>query len=430
MALGFIGAAISAVGGNLKDQWKDAVICEDMTNNVLMMRKTTKTGVISHGSSIIVNPGQIAVIVSGGRVVDATAQEGVYRYEEGAPSFFAGDFGASFKDMWTRFTYGGGRPIQDSVFYINATEILDNGFGTAVPVMYRDWEHAVMNARMGGGLQPMKVDITCFGKYTFKIKDPAAFLREIAGTADIYEKETLCEQMRAEVQSALQAVLNELCSEKNKVAPLDLPSQTPLIKKIMQEGVYDEDIRRRGINIVSFAIQGIKLTEESAEKIDRYEIGGDAYQQQGVMTDAYATAMVDAANNTSGAATGFMGMGMVNMMGAPAMFGNQMMNNQMQQQPMQQQPMQQQPMQQQPMQQGMNMAGAQTMQQPQAAPTPAADPAPAAAGITCAKCGATVVGKFCAECGTKVEVPTKKFCSNCGKEVSGKFCAECGTQVQ
>lgn len=425
MALGFIGAAISAVGGNLKDQWKDAVICEDMTNNVLMMRKTTKTGVISHGSSIIVNPGQIAVIVSGGRVVDATAQEGVYRYEEGAPSFFAGDFGASFKDMWTRFTYGGGRPIQDSVFYINATEILDNGFGTAVPVMYRDWEHAVMNARMGGGLQPMKVDITCFGKYTFKIKDPAAFLREIAGTADIYEKETLCEQMRAEVQSALQAVLNELCSEKNKVAPLDLPSQTPLIKKIMQEGVYDEDIRRRGINIVSFAIQGIKLTEESAEKIDRYEIGGDAYQQQGVMTDAYATAMVDAANNTSGAATGFMGMGMVNMMGAPAMFGNQMMNNQMQQQPMQQQPMQQQPM-----QQGMNMAGAQTMQQPQAAPTPAADPAPAAAGITCAKCGATVVGKFCAECGTKVEVPTKKFCSNCGKEVSGKFCAECGTQVQ
>ena len=418
MALGFIGAAISAVGGNLKDQWKDAVICEDMTNNVLMMRKTTKTGVISHGSSIIVNPGQIAVIVSGGRVVDATAQEGVYRYEEGAPSFFAGDFGASFKDMWTRFTYGGGRPIQDSVFYINATEILDNGFGTAVPVMYRDWEHAVMNARMGGGLQPMKVDITCFGKYTFKIKDPAAFLREIAGTADIYEKETLCEQMRAEVQSALQAVLNELCSEKNKVAPLDLPSQTPLIKKIMQEGVYDEDIRRRGINIVSFAIQGIKLTEESAEKIDRYEIGGDAYQQQGVMTDAYATAMVDAANNTSGAATGFMGMGMVNMMGAPAMFGNQMMNNQMQQQPMQQQPMQQ----------GMNMAGAQTMQQPQAAP--AAAPTPAAAGITCAKCGATVVGKFCAECGTKVEVPTKKFCSNCGKEVSGKFCAECGTQVQ
>ena len=99
MALGFIGAAFSAIGGNLKDQWKDAIMCEDMPNNVLMMRKTSKTGVISHGSSIIVNPGQIAVIISGGRVVDATAQEGVYRYEEGAPSFFAGDFGASFKDM-------------------------------------------------------------------------------------------------------------------------------------------------------------------------------------------------------------------------------------------------------------------------------------------------------------------------------------------
>lgn len=428
MALGFIGAAISAIGGNLKDQWKDAIVCEDMPNNVLMMRKTSKTGVISHGSSIIVNPGQIAVIISGGRVVDATAQEGVYRYEEGAPSFFAGDFGASFKDMWTRFTYGGGRPLQDSVYYINATEILDNGFGTAAPVMYRDWEHAVMNARMGI-MQPMKVDVKCFGKYTFKIADPATFLREVAGTADIYEKETLCEQMRTEVQAALQSVLNRLCAEDYKILPLDLPSKAGFIKQVMQDGVYDEDIRRRGIKIVSFAIASITLTEESQQKIDRYEIGGDVFQQQGVMTDAYATAMVDAANNAKGAATGFMGMGMANMMGAPAMFGNQMMGNQMQQQGLQ--AMQQQNMQN--MQnQGMGIQGAQPQMmagQPAPQPTSVAQPI-AAAGTTCPTCGAAVTGKFCAECGTKIEVPAKKFCSNCGKEVTGKFCAECGTQVQ
>lgn len=423
MALGFIGAAFSAIGGNLKDQWKDAIMCEDMPNNVLMMRKTSKTGVISHGSSIIVNPGQIAVIISGGRVVDATAQEGVYRYEEGAPSFFAGDFGASFKDMWTRFTYGGGRPIEDSVFYLNATEILDNGFGTASPVMYRDWEHAVMNARMGI-MQPMKVDVKCFGKYTFKIADPAVFLREVAGTADIYEKEMLCDQMRTEVQSSLQSVLNRLCAEDYKILPIDLPSKTGLIKQIMQDGVYDEDIRRRGIKIVSFAIASITLTEESQEKIDRYEIGGDVYQQQGVMTDAYATAMVDAANNANGAGTGFMGMGMANMMGAPAMFGSQMMQNQMpNMQTMQQQNVQSM------QQQGMAVPGAGTQPQMMTQPQMAA-PQAAPAGATCPKCGAAVLGKFCAECGTKIEAPAKKFCSNCGKEVQGKFCAECGTPVQ
>ena len=430
MALGFIGAAFSAISGNLKDQWKDAIVCEDMPNNVLMMKKTSKTGVISHGSYIIVNPGQIAVIVSGGRVVDATAQEGAYKYEEGAPSFFAGDFGASFKDMWTRFTFGGGRPLQDSVYYINATEILDNGFGTAVPVMYRDWEHPVMNARMGT-MQPMKVDIRCFGKYTFKIADPAVFLREVAGTADVYEKETLCEQMRTEVTSSLQSVLNRLCAEDYKILPLDLPSKAGFIKQIMQEGVYDEDIRRRGIKIVSFAIAGITLTEESQEKIDRYEIGGDVYQQQGVMTDAYATAMVDAANNANGAATGFMGMGMANMMGAPAMFGNQMMTGQVQQQGLQ--AMQQQNVQ--SMQnQGMAVAGAQPMMagQPGAQAAPVAQPVVpgAPAGATCPTCGAAVSGKFCAECGTKIEAPAKKFCSNCGKEVVGKFCAECGTPAQ
>ena len=93
-----------------------------------------------------------------------------------------------------------------------------------------------MNARMGI-MQPMKVDVKCFGKYTFKIDNPATFLREVAGTADIYEKEMLCDQMRTEVQSSLQAVLNRLCAEDYKILPIDLPSKTGLIKQIMQDGV-------------------------------------------------------------------------------------------------------------------------------------------------------------------------------------------------
>ena len=407
MALGFIGAAISAIGGNLKDQWKDAVMCEDMPNNVLMMRKTSKTGVISHGSSIIVNPGQIAVIVSGGRVVDATAQEGVYRYEEGAPSFFAGDFGASFKDMWTRFTYGGGRPLQDSVYYINATEILDNGFGTAAPVMYRDWEHAVMNARMGI-MQPMKVDVKCFGKYTFKIADPAVFMSKVAGTAEIFRKDEIIDQMRSEVIGSFQNVLNELGNSNHKTPVLELPSSTDEIKKVMDEKVFDQPIRDRGLSIVGFVVESVTLDEDSEKKIDNYELSSNSFMQQGTLVGAYANAVQDAANNAGGAMNGFMGVGMMNM-ASGGVFGGAVQNAQAPQAAPATQaynPYEGQNSQGQPLHPGVVAHGENAEELADDAEVPAQEAAPAEEAKPMA---------FCPNCGTKNN--GSNFCGNCGTKL-------------
>ena len=106
--MGLIKAAVSAVSSTLKDQWKEAIRCEEMTNDVLMVKKTTPTGVITNKSTIIVAPGQCAIIYDNGRVIDATAEEGVYNFDSSSsPSFFAGQFGAVFKEMWQRFTYSG-----------------------------------------------------------------------------------------------------------------------------------------------------------------------------------------------------------------------------------------------------------------------------------------------------------------------------------
>lgn len=56
--MGLIKAAAGAIGSTLHDQWKEVIRCDDMLNDVLMMKKTTDTGVISNGSTIIVAPGR------------------------------------------------------------------------------------------------------------------------------------------------------------------------------------------------------------------------------------------------------------------------------------------------------------------------------------------------------------------------------------
>ena len=311
--MGLIKAAVGAVGSTLHDQWKEYIKCDDLGNDILMKKVTTPNGIITKDSAIQVAPGQIAVVFQNGKILDATAEEGIFTFDEStSPSFFAGQFGKVFKEMWTRFVYGGATSKEQAIFYINAKEIIDNKFGTPAPIPYQDYSHPIPN-RMTGKETALRVQVKCFGKYTFKVSDPAVFMSKIAGTADEYRKEDIVEQMRSEVVGAFQNVLNELGTETHKVPVLELPSNTDEIKKVMDEKVFDQPIRDRGLSIVGFVVESVTLDEESNKKIDNYELGANAAMQQGTLAGSYARAVEDAANNPGGAGQGFMGVGMMNM---------------------------------------------------------------------------------------------------------------------
>ncbi len=377
--MGLIRAAATAASSTLHDQWKEYIKCEDLGNDILMKRVSTPNGVISKDSAIQVSPGQIAIIFENGKILDATAEEGIYTFDQSSsPSFFAGQFGAVFKEMWTRFTYNGGTNKEQAVFYINAKEIMDNKFGTPAPVPFQDWSHPIPN-QMTGSMSPLRVEVKCFGKYTFKINDPAVFMSRVAGVADEYKKEDLCEQMRSEVVGAFQNVLNELGNSEHKVPVLELPSSTDEIKKTMDEKVFDQPIRNRGINIVGFVVESVTLDDESNKKIDNYELSSNSFMQQGTLTGAYAQAVQDAAKNEGGAANGFMGVGMMNMASGGVMGG--VVNN---------------------AQANQTNQGATQNYDPYANNGNNAVPATEGAKF-CPNCGtASTGGKFCTNCGTKL----------------------------
>lgn len=398
--MGLIKAAFGAVGSTLKDQWKEVIRCPEMGNEILMIKQTTDNGVISNKSTIIVGPGQVAIIYDNGRIVDATAEEGIYTFDSSStPSLFAGQFGAMFKEMWQRFTYNGATAKEQAVYYFNMKEIIGNKFGTPNPVPYKDWGHPLMNARTNNYIA-MSVKVKCFGTYTFKITDPFMFMSKIAGLSEVYKKDDLIEQMRAEVIGAFSNVMNGLGSDKYKIEVLELPNKTDEIKGIMDKEVFDTAIRERGIKIVSFIVESLTLDDESNEKIDKYEIGGDAYQQQGNLVGSYSNAVEAAADNPNGSINGFMGVGMMNMAGNGVFGGVQ--NNAFNNAP--------------PMKPN-----------PEALNSSVLDSSNKNTEVVCSKCGSLVTGKFCGNCGEQVKA--KKFCSNCGTEVTGNFCTNCGTKA-
>ena len=376
--MGLIKAAAQAVGSTFHDQWKDYIKCDDLGNEILMKKVSTPNGIISKDSAIQVSPGQIAVIFDSGKILDATAEEGIYTFDQSSsPTFFAGQFGAVFKEMWARFVYNGATNKEQAVFYLNAKEIMDNKFGTPAPIPFQDWSHAIPN-QMTGSLNPLRVEVKCFGKYTFKISDPALFMSRIAGTAVEYRKDEIVEQMRSEVVSAFQNVLNELGNSNHKVPVLELPSSTDEIKQAMDEKVFDGQIRDRGLAIVGFAVESVTLDEESNKKIDNYELSSNGFMQQGTLVGAYSNAVQDAANNSNGAMNGFMGVGMMNMASGGMVGGvtQGVFNNP-------------------------NTEASTTNYDPYANNT---QPQPQAQqGEFCPDCGTKKVGKFCTNCGKKLE---------------------------
>ena len=400
--MGLIKAAIGAIGGTFGDQWKDLISCEDMGNDVLMVKKTTSNGQISKDSRIIVAPGQIAVIYDSGSILDATAEEGIYNFDQSSsPTFFAGQFGAVFKEMWQRFTYGGIPAKEQAVFYFNIKEIKDNKFGTSSPIPFQDWSHPIPN-QMTNSITPMRVQVRCYGKYTFKISNPAIFMRNHAGIADVVTKDELVEQMRAEVISSFQNVLNELGTSAHKVPVLELPSNTDEIKKIMDQNIFDKPIRDRGVQLISFAVESVTLDDESSKKIDNYELSSNSYMQQGTLVGAYSNAVQDAAKNESGAMNGFMGVGMMNMASGGMIggaIGTPFVNNKASTINVD------------PYQQNQNGVFVNN-------------------GVKCANCGNIITGKFCDECGTKAPEIAQKKCPKCGTIARGKFCTECGSKIE
>ena len=230
-------------------------------------------------------------------------------------------------------------------------------------------------------MNPLRVEVKCFGKYTFKIEDPAVFMSKVAGTTDEFRKDAIVEQMRSEVIGSFQNVLNELGNSNHKTPVLELPSRTDEIKKVMDEKVFDQPIRDRGLSLVGFIVESVTLSEDSEEKIDNYELSSNSFMQQGTLVGAYANAVQDAANNANGSMNGFMGVGMMNMASGGMMGG----------------------------------AAQGAFQTPGFTAAQVNNPAPAAPTAPAAGAVAPAGAKFCPECGT----PTNgaKFCSNCGMKL-------------
>jgi membrane protease subunit (stomatin/prohibitin family) len=238
--------------------------------------------------------------------------------------------------------------------------------------------------------------------------NPALFYANVCGNVDReYTRDKIDSQLKSEIVTVLGPSLGKLGTGEYH----EISFQTEKLAEILNEALSAKWKEGRGIEIVNFGITCTASAEDEnrIKQLQTAAVMRDPTMAAATLVNAQSDAMRTAAENTAGAMTGFMGMGMANMAG------------------------------------GMNPQALFQMGQAQSATQGAAQnvtqsdvqgaaqqnaPAPdGSAGWTCS-CGHTGnTGKFCAECGTGRPAPAQAapWTCSCGYAGNtGKFCADCG----
>ena len=385
--MGLIKATVSAVSSTFGDQFKEFVTCPQIEKNVLIQRgivshgkgnKNYSEGVISKGSGIVVPQGMAMMIIDNGAIKEFTSEPGTYTFDDSTePSIFTGGLGKgiieSIKKIGSRITYGGATARDQRVYYVNILEIPNNRFGSPQPQKITDEKYGML-------------EITFNGEYVFKVVDPALLINTVIGgnaKDTITYEEVIGDQLKKKfIEQMSQAIT--VVMRKNKVSFGDMGMYRTDISDEMNK-ILDESWKEHyGLEITDVAIADINLTDASmvrVSKVDDANIFSNSNLQSGLMASASADAMKAAASNENGSMTGFMGMGMAQNAGA-TMMGAVNTNN------------------------SSNNSTDATNKVPEPGTLFAKEEESKSENqkvAFCPECGAPRVGKFCTQCGKKLD---------------------------
>ena len=332
-------------------QWMD-----DTAGDTMVYRFPDEDKEIKNKAQLIVRESQVAILVNEGQIADV--------YGPGRHVLFTANMPILSTIMGWK--YGFESPFKVDVYFVNMRQFINQKWGTSNPVPMRDKDFGMVRIR-------------AFGIYSFKVKDPAKFLRQVFGTCTSYSTVNITGHLR----SALVSDLSDLVAESG-ISLLDMSSQYKEMSALGKKKfapIFDNF----GLALSAFKINNISVPKEVEAMIDKktqLNVLGDMTQYTQFQA---AEALRDAAKN-EGSGLVCAGVGL----GAGATLGHV-------------------------------MAGAMT-QTTGMGQTPM---------VKCSKCGANVKAgvKFCSECGANMAPPMEK-CSACGASIKQgvKFCPECGAK--
>ena len=333
--MGLIQAVKGAVGGMLGDQWKDfytipaglpstAALFAAVPQGTNAGRGSNTHGssnIITNGSKIIVPEGYGLLLFQDGKITGFAAEAGGYEWKSddlNSKSIFAGDgiVDSLIMQSWERFKFGGQPGSQQAAYFVSLKELPDNRFGTQSEIY---WDDGFLNTQVGAVTR---------GSYTMKIVDPILFVKNFVPAAYLQPGQVF--DFTDIDNAAASQLFNEVVGSLAPAFSLytNDPSKGNRITKIQQDSIgfaksLSEAVENayqwksdRGLMIAKTAIVSIEYdanTKELLKTVQRADALSGARGNSNLQ--ASVAAGMQAAGENGGAA-GMMGIGMASgMMG-------------------------------------------------------------------------------------------------------------------
>ena len=267
----------------LRGELVDIVEWIDHTSDTLVWRFPRYHNQIKNGAQLIVRLGQMAVFVHRGKLADVFEPGNYELRTDNLPIM-------STLQGWE---HGFESPFKSEVYFVSTKQVTDLKWGTPNAIMLRDPEFGPIRLR-------------AFGTYAIKAVDPAALLKELVGTDDVFEADEIHTLLRSIINTTLADLLGE-----SEVAAMDLASRYSEMSENLRQKVIERVDDEYGLDLPQLLIVNISLPEEVEKALDTRTsmsvIGDMGRFQQYQMGHAMTAA---AENPAGGGAAEGMGLGM------------------------------------------------------------------------------------------------------------------------
>jgi len=165
------------------------------------------------------------------------------------------------------------------------------------------------------------IEVTFFGEYAYRVDDPVVLVGNMLGANaqdQVTFEEVMGSQLKQEFVEQITKAISEVMRIK-KVSFGDIGLYGSDISDKMNEILSSSWKDKYGLIVTDVAMGDINVTEASMERINKIDdatIFSDAKLQSGLMANASAEALKNAASNSNGAMMGFAGMNMAGTAGA------------------------------------------------------------------------------------------------------------------
>lgn len=215
------------------------------------------------GSQLVVKPGQWALFVKGGQILDLF-NEGTYTLTSGNLPLLTSIISLPF---------GGDTPFQAEVWFVNKLTKLNNRFGTPTPLQLEDPKYGLI------------VPVRAFGVFGFRVHDPKMFINTLVGTARVFGAEKISEYFRGRLLACVGSNIGAALVTKN-ISIVQIAVHLESLSEFCG-GKISGEFAKYGLELVNFFFESINVPDKDSSYIKLKQLKEKAAELNIIGRDIY-----------------------------------------------------------------------------------------------------------------------------------------------